>query len=85
MKYQQDFIGSKSEFAEFIKKTFPELFAEKLNVEGKTVVIPGDKELNYKLKFTEDNRGASFLLKASWDNEIEEEDDDDDDDEMYVD
>ncbi|TYQ15535.1 UNVERIFIED_CONTAM: amphi-Trp domain-containing protein [Acetivibrio alkalicellulosi] len=75
MKYQQDFIGTKVDFADFIKKTIPELFTGKLNVEGKTVVIPSDKELDYKIKLSEEEDGGSFALKVSWSN-VEEEDDD---------
>ena len=76
MKYQQDFVGSKAEFADFIKKTIPELFAGRLNVEGRNVVLPGDRDLDYKLKFTEDEDGGAFNLKVSWENAVEEEEDD---------
>ena len=76
MKYQQDFVGSKAEFADFIKKTIPELFAGRLNVEGRNVVLPGDRDLDYKLKFTEDEDGGAFNLKVSWENAVAEDDDD---------
>lgn len=75
MKFQQDFIGSKAEFADFIKKIIPELFAGRLDVEGRTIVIPGDRDLEYKLKFTEEQDGGSFNLKVSWDSDFEEDDD----------
>lgn len=75
MKYQQDFFGSKSEFADFVKKTIPELFTGKLVVEGKNVCLPTDRDLDYKMKFSEDEDGASLTIKVSWDFacELEEE------------
>ncbi|MFZ5988999.1 MAG: amphi-Trp domain-containing protein [Bacillota bacterium] len=73
MKYQQDFFGSKSDLAEFIKKIIPELFSGKLEVEGKGVCLPTDRDLDYKVKFSEDEEGGSFTLKISWDNALEEE------------
>lgn len=73
MKYQQDFLGSKTEFADFVKKTIPELFAGRLDVEGKKVAIPSDCDLDYKVKYSEDETGGSLTIKVSWDTGIEEE------------
>ncbi len=76
MKFQQDFVGSKAEFADFIKKIIPDLFAGKLSVEGRNVVLPGFRELDYKIKFTEEEDGGAFNLKVSWENTVEVEEDD---------
>lgn len=73
MKYQQDYLGSKAELAEFVKKIIPELFSGKLVVEGKNVSIPADRDLDYKIKVDEDEAGGSFSLKISWDNGVESE------------
>lgn len=70
MKYQQSFLGSKSEFADFIKKTIPELFSGNLKVDGKGVTIPTDKDLDYKIKLDDSEEGGAFSLKVSWDNEV---------------
>lgn len=75
MKYQQDFVGSKAEFADFIKKIIPNLFAGKLSVEGRNITLPADRELDYKIKFTEEEQGGAFNLKVSWENDVEEEED----------
>lgn len=69
MKYQETFVGSKAEFGEYVKKTVPDLFAGRLSVEGKTVSLPSDKDLDYKVKFDEDEQGGSFTIKVSWNNE----------------
>ena len=78
MRYQEDFTGTKTEFGDFIKKAIPELFAGRLTVEGKTISIPSDVTLEYKVKYDEDAEGGSVSIKVSWDNpnldlEIEEE------------
>ena len=39
-------------------------------------MLPGDRDLDYKLKFTEDEDGGAFNLKVSWENAVEEDDDD---------
>ena len=72
MKYQESFIGSKTEFADYIKKAIPDLFAGKLVVEGRQVSLPADMEFDYKVKYDEDESGGSVTFKVSWENaEIE--------------
>ena len=66
MKYQETYIGSKTEFGDYIKKAVPELFAGKLSIEGKSVTLPTDTELDYKVKFDEDEQGGSFTIKVTW-------------------
>jgi len=43
---------------DFVKKVVPELFA---------VVIPSDRQVDYKIKYSEDEEGAAVTLKISWD------------------
>ena len=69
MKYQETYVGSKAEFGDYVKKTVPELFAGRLAIEGKPVTLPVDKELEYKVKFDEDEQGGSISIKVAWDNE----------------
>ncbi|HEX2945054.1 MAG TPA: transcription initiation factor IIE [Clostridia bacterium] len=68
MKYQESNFGSRAEFGEYIKKAIPDLFAGRLAVEGKTVAIPSDLDLDYKIKYDEDDAGGSFTLKVAWEN-----------------
>lgn len=66
MKYQESYLGSKAEFGDFIKKAVPELFAGKLVVEGKTVGLPQEADLDYKVKYDENEDGGSVTLKVTW-------------------
>jgi hypothetical protein len=68
MKYQEGFVGSKNDFADFIKKMVPQLFSSRLVVEGTEVTVPSDRDLDYKMKYDTDEAGGSFTLKVSWDN-----------------
>jgi len=67
MKYQEYGVGSKADFADFIKKVVPELFGGRLTVEGKTVSLPVDTDLEYKTKYDTEETNGSFTIKVSWD------------------
>lgn len=82
MKRQEANLGSKTEFAEYVKKVIPDLFAGRLTVEDQQVTIPSDKDLEFKVKHVDDETGGSFTLKVSWENETR---DDDEDGEVEVD
>lgn len=73
MKYQETSIGQKSDFADFIKKIVPELFGSRLIVEGKTVSLPSDCDLEYNVKYAVEENGGSFSIKVSWDYGSDEE------------
>lgn len=68
MKYQETYLGSKAEFGDYIKKAVPDLFAGRLAVEGKAVTLPADTDLDYKVKYDEDEQGGSVTIKVSWEN-----------------
>ncbi len=68
MKYQESNIGSRAEFGEYIKKVIPDLFAGRLIVEGKSVTLPADLDLDYKIKYDDDEAGGSLTFKVAWEN-----------------
>lgn len=69
MKYQESFLGSRSDFGDYVKKAIPDLFAGRLVVEGKSVTLPKDGDLDYKVKYDEDEQGGSITIKVTWDKE----------------
>ncbi len=77
MQYREDFSGNKAEFSEFLKNLFNQMISNLLTVEGQNVSVPNDRPLDYKVKYTTDEEGASVTLKVSWENEIVNEDIDD--------
>jgi hypothetical protein len=73
MKHQEVYTGSMDEFRGWFTSTIQSLFTNKLMVEGKNVILPTDRQLDYKVKFDDDTDGQSFSFKISWDKEIEQE------------
>lgn len=71
MKYQEEFTGGISEFSAFIKNALADLSAEKLSVQGEKVSIPKGAQLDYKVKYDDDETGGSISIKASWENDLE--------------
>ncbi len=73
MRYQDAFVGSRSEFGDYIKKAIPDLFAGRLVVEGTPVTLPEDTDLDYKVKYDDDEQGGSVSIKVSWEKEAADE------------
>lgn len=69
MKYQETYLGSRADFSEFVKKAIPELFTGKLVVEGKPVALPTNRDLDYKVKYDEDEDGGSVTIKVTWEHQ----------------
>lgn len=74
MRYQENFNNSMDEFKKSFNTMIQQLFTNTLTVEGETVVIPTDRELDYKFKYDVDEVGRAFTFKVSWDNEVHEDD-----------
>lgn len=77
MKYKESFEGEKTDFAAFIKKAVPDLFAGRLSVEGQNVSVPADSPLSYDVKFNEDEDGGSVTIKVAWSKDVDEDEDED--------
>ncbi len=73
MKHKEEYLGSKQECLGYLSEAFTKLLKNKLVVDGETVEIPDDKEMEYKVKYDNDVMEGSLSLKIAWANEIEEE------------
>lgn len=67
MKHKESFSGTREDFSAFVKKAVPDIFSNKLVVEGKQVKIPSDYQLDYDVKYDDDIDGGSLNIKVSWD------------------
>ncbi|SHJ89332.1 hypothetical protein [Tepidibacter formicigenes] len=76
MKYQEKYVGSKEELFTFLKENYSKLMKDLLEIEGKKVKIPEDKELEYKIKYENDEFEGSYAVKITWVNKEEFEEDD---------
>ncbi len=66
MKYQEKGIGSKQESLEFLRGMFNKLIKGQLTVEGNQVTLPDDKELEYKIKYDDDEAEGAISIKVTW-------------------
>ncbi|MBA1336622.1 MAG: hypothetical protein HPY66_3057 [Firmicutes bacterium] len=74
MKYKEGYVGTRKECIGFMGELFTKLFKGQLTVEDVQVEIPEDKELDYKVKYENDEMEGQLAVKISWMNaEIEEE------------
>ena len=73
MKCQEKGIGSKSECVDYLRSIFSKLSKDQLVVENEEVSMPDDKELEYKVKYEDDEQEGSLSVKISWSNSEEEE------------
>lgn len=74
MKYQEKYYVPKDDCLDNIKSITSKLILGTLEIENKKVDIP-DKELEYKVKYEEDEEGGQFVIKVTWSSEVEKEED----------
>jgi hypothetical protein len=76
LKYKEEYPGTKQECLGFLSEAFTKLLKNQLTVDGEAVVIPDDKEVEYKIKYDDDAFEGSLSMKITWMNaeaEVEEE------------
>lgn len=66
MNSREKFTGNKEEFYFFLKDQIVKLFKEKLTLEGSSVVIPDNEELDYQIKFDSEETYGDFVIKVKW-------------------
>ncbi|SNS30215.1 hypothetical protein SAMN05446037_1007115 [Anaerovirgula multivorans] len=66
MGYSEKYEGSKSECLKYVKEIVGELMKEDLEVEGEKVIIPNDRDLDYKVKYENDEYEGKFSIKIGW-------------------
>ena len=81
MKYQDKYVGSQSEIYNQLKELPKQFLQNKLLVEAERVAIPMDKELEYKVKYENDEFEGSLAIKISWTNAEEEEEEQEEEEE----
>ncbi|MGI6648679.1 MAG: hypothetical protein ACOX5W_06375 [Bacillota bacterium] len=68
MAYVEEYVGSRSEFLRFMQEVWKSLNSGGINIEGKTLRLPKDTELEYKIKYDYDDEEYVLALKVSWPN-----------------
>lgn len=66
MDISEKYAGSKQDFVKFVMEVAGGLRSGGLNIESQEVVIPDGVEVEYKIKFDEDEEECKLALKVSW-------------------
>jgi len=66
MNFREKFTGNKEEFYFFLKDKATTLFNEKLKIDGNSVLIPVNEELDYQIKFDCNENYGDFTIKVKW-------------------
>ncbi len=82
MKYQDKYVGSQDEIYAYLKELPTKFLKNGLVVETQNVSIPDDKELEYKIKYENDEYEGALAIKISWVNaEVVEEEEEEEEEE----
>ncbi|MGI6698294.1 MAG: transcription initiation factor IIE [Clostridiales bacterium] len=73
MKFKEEYLGTKQECMGYLSEAYAKLLRNQLMVDGEEVVIPDDKEMEYKIKYDNDEFEGSLSLKITWVNAEAEE------------
>ncbi|MEW5952442.1 MAG: amphi-Trp domain-containing protein [Bacillota bacterium] len=66
MDFSEKFTGGKQDFIKFIMEVAGGLRGGSLNIESQEIHVPDDVELEYKIKFDEDEEECKLTVKVSW-------------------
>lgn len=66
MDYSEKFVGSKADFLKFMHDVMMRMGSRSLTVEDGTIDFPEDVELEYKIKFDEDEEENKLSIKVCW-------------------
>lgn len=78
MKYQDKFVGSRDEVFALLRELPKQFLQNTLVVETERAEVPADKELQYKVKYENDEFEGALAIKISWVNAEEEEPEEED-------
>ena len=66
MDYSEKYVGSKADFLRFMHDVMLRMGSRSLTVEDGVIEFPEDVELEYKIKFDEDEEESKLSLKVCW-------------------
>ena len=66
MNSREKYTGNKEEFYFFLKDEIVKLFKDKLKIDGNRVSIPDNEELDYEIKFDNEENYGDFSIKVKW-------------------
>jgi len=70
MKLANENFGSKKECLDFLYDVINQIGGDSLVLDNQDVAIPEDKDLEYKVKYTEEPGETKLTIKVKWVNDI---------------
>lgn len=70
MKVSSKNVGSKKECLDYLYDVVNQVGGDSLVLEEQSVVIPEDKDLDYKVKYAEEPGETKLTIKVKWVNDI---------------
>ncbi|OPY56531.1 MAG: hypothetical protein A4E55_02061 [Pelotomaculum sp. PtaU1.Bin035] len=66
MDYDEKYVGSRADFLKFMQEVMKKMSSRSLTVEDGVIELPDDVELEYKIKFDEDEEESKLSIKVCW-------------------
>lgn len=66
MDYSEKYVGSRDDFLKFMREALAKMGERSLTIEEQAIEIPEDVELEYKIKYDEDDEEYKVAIKVCW-------------------
>ena len=66
MDYSEKYVGSKADFLKFMHDAVTKMSSRSLTIEEEVIDLPEDVELEYKIKYDEDEEEYKLAIKVCW-------------------
>lgn len=70
LKWQENYTGTKKYVISYVYQVVQQLSTDRLVLKGKSIVVPNNTDLAYKIKYAEEPGESKFGIKIEWFNEI---------------
>jgi len=72
VKWADEFVGTKGDLVQFMKSLVGQIQNNTLSIQAQGVSIPADRDLVYKVKYSEDEEEGEVSIKITWSKADEE-------------
>jgi len=64
--HSEKYVGMKADYLKFMQEVMVRMASRSLTVENKAIEFPEDVELEYKIRFNEDEEENKLAIKVCW-------------------
>lgn len=70
LKWNENYTGTKKYVISYVYQVVQQLSTDRLVLKGKSIIVPNNADLAYKIKYAEEPGESKFAIKVEWFNEI---------------